>query len=85
MIAQAEYDYSIKTDPERSYIDRTGTVEIIPDSNCIGIATFPVSISGAAGTITSITDITFNFDVDRNHREEYIVGIATTSVGVGTT
>ncbi len=85
MIAEAEYDYSIKTDPERSYIDRRGTIEITPDSNCIGIATLPVSISGAAGTITSVTDITFNFDVDGKHQEEYVVGIATTSVGVGTT
>ena len=85
MISEAEYDYSIKTNPERSYIDRTGTIGITPDSNCIGIATFPVSISGAAGTITSITDITFNFDVDGNHQEQYVVGIATTSVGVGTT
>ena len=87
MAAEGEYHYQIETDPETIYINRGGFVTITPDSNYVGIATIPVSISGVAGTITSNTDVKFIFEVSetQNHYEEYVVGIATTSVGVGTT
>jgi len=87
MIAESEYHYNIETDPQTNFINRSGFITIIPDSNNVGIATIPVSTSGVAGTVTSPTTVVFTLDVsDTEQRQEVcVVGIATTSVGVGTT
>jgi hypothetical protein len=87
MIAESEYHYSIESNPKTNFINRSGFIDIIPDSNNVGIVTIPVSISGVAGTVTSPTTVSFTLDVsDTEKRQEVcVVGIATTSVGVGTT
>ena len=36
MIAESEYHYAIETNPERNFINRSGFIDIIPDSNNVG-------------------------------------------------
>jgi hypothetical protein len=80
MAAEGEYHYSIKTNPEVGFIDKATFITITPDSNYVGIATFPVSISGAAGTVTSPTDVRFVLKVSdtEKHEEACVVGVVTT-------
>lgn len=79
MAAEGEYHYSIKTNPEVAFIDKATFITIVPDSNCVGISTIPVNISGVAGTITSYTDIQFNLEVDnRGSKETCTIGVVTT-------
>ena len=70
------YEYEITSDPEYSFINNKGVVSVVPDSNFVGIATVPVTISGAAGTVTSPTNIKFSYTV---YGQEY-----KTTVGVST-
>jgi len=80
MAAESDYHYSIKTNPEVGFIDKATFITITPDSNCVGTATFPVSISGAAGTVTSPTDVRFALKVSdtEKHEEACVVGVVTT-------
>tara|TARA_E500000331_G_scaffold352815_1_gene402210 strand:- start:255 stop:1022 length:768 start_codon:yes stop_codon:yes gene_type:complete len=71
------YDYKIKSQPETLFVDQTGVVTVVPDSNFVGIATVPISISGAAGTVTSPITIGFSYIVDGQEYETF-VGVVTT-------
>ena len=77
LASTSSYDYKIKSDPEYLFINNKGVVSVVPDSNFVGIATVPVSISGAAGTITSPTEITFTY-IAQNQEYGVFVGVATT-------
>jgi len=77
LASTSSYDYKIKSEPEYLFINNKGVVSVVPDSNFVGIATVPVSISGAAGTITSPTEITFTY-IAQNQEYGAFVGVATT-------
>ena len=71
------YEYEISSSPEHSFINNKGVVSVVPDSNFVGTALVPVSISGAAGTVTSPTNIEFSYTA---YGKEYktFVGVVTT-------
>lgn len=77
MASTDSYEYEITSDPEYSFINNKGVVSVVPDSNFVGIATVPVTISGAAGTVTSPTEITFTY-IAQNQEYGAYVGVATT-------
>lgn len=71
------YEYEISSSSEFIFLNSQGSVNVVPDSNFVGIATVPVSISGAAGTVTSPTNIEFSYTA---YGKEYktTVGVVTT-------
>ena len=77
LASTSSYDYKIKSDPKTLCVEQAGVVSVSPDSNYVGIATIPVSLSGAAGTVTSPVTIGFSYIVGG---QEYgaSVGVATT-------
>ena len=77
LASSSTYDWEISSEPNILFINNKGSINVVPDSNFVGIATVPVSISGAAGTITSPTEITFTY-IAQNQEYMTVVGVATT-------
>ena len=71
------YEYEISSSSEFIFLNSQGSVNVVPDSNFVGTALVPVSISGAAGTVTSPTNIEFSYTA---YGKEYktTVGVVTT-------
>jgi len=76
MAATDSYNYKIESE-NNIFVEESGVVTVVPDSNFVGTATIPVSISGAAGTVTSPSDITFSYTAYGKEYEK-IVGVVTT-------
>ena len=77
MASTDSYEYEIESE-NNIFVEESGVVTVVPDSNFVGIATVPVSISGAAGTVTSTSDITFSYTDPNGQEYEKIVGVVTT-------
>lgn len=72
--ATTSYNYEVES--EYIFVNESGVVTIVPDDNYVGSATIPVSISGAAGTVTSNTNIRFSYIADGKSIEK-TVGVTT--------
>ena len=77
MASTESYEYEISSSSEFIFLNSQGSVNVVPDSNFVGTALVPVSISGAAGTVTSPTNIDFSYTA---YGKEYktTVGVVTT-------
>ena len=82
MFTNSRYDWVMETIPQTPnnfYLNKTGFINIVPDSNYNGIGTIPVSISGAGGTVTDIpTNIILTVICNRDQEYQATVGVVTT-------
>ena len=74
--ATTSYNYEVESE-NNIFVEESGVITVVPDSNFVGIATIPVSISGAAGTVTSTSDITFSYTDPHGQEYKKTVGVTT--------